>query len=180
MTWNSGHADSYQQWVGKYANLECDYFARHSTGNPIRYTFNNEGFRGPKFHKEPDISIFGSSFSFGVGIEWDQCWHQQLRDYKVNCYAPAGFAVRNSDILEYYNIIQPAGITILQFREIQYDIKSWEPPGSTFNFIIEKHHHPTLRTLTYDTFIDKANDGVHPGKKTHQQWAKWIIQQFNL
>ena len=92
----------YQQWIGKYTNKKFKYFAKHQSGLPIEYNFNSTGYRGPDHSATPDISVFGSSFSFGVGIEFNQCWHQLLGKYQINCYAPAGILMTNNDIIKHY------------------------------------------------------------------------------
>ena len=91
--YDSGFVATYQAWIGKYANCSFKYFARHKEGRPINYQFNSLGYRGPEHYNDPDISVFGSSFSFGVGVEFTECWHQQLGNYRINLYAPAGFLV---------------------------------------------------------------------------------------
>ena len=81
----------------------------------ITYKFNSLGYRGNEHCSDPEISVFGSSFSFGVGIEFDHCWHQQLGNYRVNCYSPAGFLVTNNAIIDQYQHAKiSTGIIILQ------------------------------------------------------------------
>jgi hypothetical protein len=168
-------------WATQFINHRCHYFARHSQGEAVEYNFNSRGFRGPEFYNDPDISVIGSSFSFGVGLDWSQCWHQNLGNYRVNCYSAAGVLVTNNDILEYYYQTQPKGIVILQFREQQYDRAPWAVPTNTKNFIIEPSgKHDTIPTFTYGSFLDRSWDAVHPGQKTHRLWSKWIKTLFNL
>jgi|688.fasta_scaffold213415_2 hypothetical protein len=179
MTYQSGFVHSYKQWIGKFSNQEYDYFARHASGNKIKYKFNSIGYRGPEHHLVPDISIFGSSFSFGVGLEFDRCWHQQLGEYKINCYAPAGFLMTNDDIIDHYKEINPPGQIILQLRESKYNRATLTLPDTKV-FIIDEYSHPFIFSLTYNTMVDKAEDQIHPGIQTHKLWAFAIKKKFNL
>lgn len=182
MLYNNGYVENYWDWIGKYSNSYFDHFARHNSGRSIDYRFNCLGYRGPDHYKDPDISIFGSSFSFGVGIEFADCWHQKLGNYKVNCYAPAGFLVTNDDILDHYKKTKiESGIVIIQLREFKYNKSDLAiPNGGVSLFAIDEIKHPNFLTFTYKSFIDKAEDNTHPGVKTHSIWAKKIKQQFNL
>ena len=180
-SYDTGYASSYQDWLGKYTNCSFDYFARHREGRPIVYEFNSLGYRGNDHHSNPDISVFGSSFSFGVGIEFNQCWHQQLGDYRINCYAPAGFLVTNNDIIDhYYRADVLGGIVILQFREFKYNTAPITVPTNTKCFVVDENCHSELFGFDYDSFIDTAEDKTHPGPETHKQWAIKIKKQFNL
>lgn len=180
LNYDSGFVETYWDWIGKYSNCCFDYFAKHQSGRPIKYKFNSQGYRGPEHVVNPDISVFGSSFSFGVGIEFDQCWHQQLGDYTVNCYAPAGFLVTNNDIIDHYNSTKPSGVVILQLREFKYNIKDIQVPENTFCFVIDETLPTGFKGFRYDSFLDKAEDQIHPGSKTHQTWAKIIKRILNL
>jgi hypothetical protein len=180
-SYNRGYTWSYQNWIGKYANCSFEYFARHKEGKPIDYKFNSLGYRGNEHHLAPDISVFGSSFSFGVGIEFAECWHQQLGDYRINCFAPAGIRVTNNDIIDHYhraNIL--SGIVILQFREFKYNTAPITIPNNVKFFVIDETSHNELFGFDYDSFLDKAEDKAHPGPETHKQWAQKIKKQFNL
>jgi len=179
MSYESGSVNYYKDWLGKYSSKKYDYFAKHTSGNKINYEFNSIGYRGPEHHPTPDISIFGSSFSFGVGLEFDQCWHQQLGDYKINCYATAGFLMTNDDIINHYKQVNPLGNVILQLRESKYNKSTLTLPNATV-FIIDEYTHPLIFSLTYETMIDKAEDKIHPGIKTHQLWATALKTKFNL
>lgn len=180
-SYNPGYALSYQDWLGKYANCSFEYFARHKEGKPVTYKFNSLGYRGNEHYADPDISVFGSSFSFGVGIEFSECWHQQLGDYQINCYAPAGFLVTNNNIIDHYhraNIL--SGIVILQFREFKYNTAPITIPNNVKCFVVDETNHNELFGFDYDSFVDKAEDKTHPGPKTHKQWAIKIKKKFNL
>jgi hypothetical protein len=179
MSYQSGFVHSYTQWIGKYSSKEYDYFAKHTSGNKINYKFNSIGYRGPEHYSTPDISVFGSSFSFGVGLEFNQCWHQQLGDYKINCYATAGFLMTNDDIIDHYKQVNPPGQVILQLRESKYNRATLTLPDTKV-FIIDEYTHPLIFSLTYATIIDKAEDQTHPGIKTHQTWATALKNKFNL
>lgn len=179
--YESGYAESMQQWSGKYAHCHFDYFARHKHGTAICYDFNSRGYRGPEHWTNPDISVFGSSFSFGVGIEYHQCWHQLLGAYRVNCYAAAGFLITNNDIIQHYhdrNI--NLGMVILQLREFRYNTQDLTIPDAVNCFVIDELVHSHILTLPWSSFVDKAADEVHPGPLTHQSWAKTIKNAFNL
>jgi hypothetical protein len=179
--YNNGWAVDYYSWIGKYSNCHYDYFARHQRGKAIDYSFNTLGYRGPEHHVNPDISVFGSSFSFGVGIEFEDCWHQQLGNYRVNCYAPAGILVTNNDIIEHYKRANVStGITILQLREFRYNVNDIAIPQDVLCFVVDEHAHPNLFSLTWGSFIDKAEDETHPGQLTHQVWSQEIKKTFNL
>jgi hypothetical protein len=179
--YNSGYTSCYESWIGRYANCQFDYFARHKHGRPIDYTFNSLGYRGNEHHPDPEISVFGSSFSFGVGIDFDQCWHQQLGNYRVNCYAPAGFLVTNNDIIDHYNRLEiSSGIVILQFREFKYNTGSISIPHNAKCFVIDQKLHSDLFGFDYDSIVDQAEDNTHPGPETHKQWAKQIKKTFVL
>jgi hypothetical protein len=162
--YDSGVAPSYWQWIGKFANQSFDYFAKHTSGTPIAYKFNSLGYRGPEHYDDPDISVFGSSFSFGVGIEFQQCWHQLLGNYRINCYAPAGIGVTNNDIIEHY---YQAKISISIPQNVDY-------------FIIDSYRHSDLFGFAYSSIIDLAEDKTHPGPNTHKLWAYIIKKKFNL
>lgn len=177
----SGFEPSYWAWLGKYKNQQYDYFARHKFGRPIDYSFNSQGYRGYEHHPEPDISVFGSSFSFGVGIDWESCWHQNLGNYKVNCYAPAGIPVTNNDIIEHSQQQDiKSGIVILQLREFSYNTAPINLPNGVHVFIIDSYRHQDIFGFDWASFVDKAEDHTHPGKQTHWQWAQQIKKQFNL
>jgi hypothetical protein len=179
--YNSGFQSSYQAWIGKYTNCTFDYFARHNDGVPVKYQFNSLGYRGHEHCANPDISVFGSSFSFGVGIEFDQCWHQQLGNYRVNCYSPAGFLVTNNDIIDHYNHTDiSTGIVILQLREFRYNINDINIPENVLCFVVDECPQPGLLSLPWSSFVDKAHDQTHPGPKTHKLWAQIIKKKFNL
>jgi hypothetical protein len=179
--YNSGYTSCYESWIGTYANCRFDYFARHEHGRPIDYAFNSLGYRGNEHHPDPEISVFGSSFSFGVGIDFDQCWHQLLGNYRVNCHAPAGFLVTNNDIIAHYNRSKsPPGIVILQFREFKYNTESLVIPHSVKCFVVDEILHDDLFGFDYHSIIDKAEDKTHPGPETHKQWAKQIKKKFAL
>lgn len=178
--YDSGAAKSYQQWIGKYANCDFDYFARHRAGQPVKYQFNSKGWRGPEHYEYADIYVFGSSFSFGVGMDWSQCWHQQLGNYRVNCYAPAGFLVTNNDIIDYYKQLNPSAIIILQLREFEYNVAPIDVPENIHCFVVDKVVPQNFVGFRYSTFVDHANDQTHPGPRTHQLWSKIIKKMFNL
>jgi hypothetical protein len=179
--YNSGHVLSWQDWIGKYANCSFDYFARHNSGRPINYKFNNSGYRGSEHHDNPDISVFGSSFSFGVGIEFSDCWHQLLGDYRVNCYAPAGILITNNDIIDHYQHTNiTSGIVILQLREFKYNTLPIVIPNNVKCFVIDENEHGELFGFDYASFVDKAEDNTHPGPETHKQWATQIKKKFSL
>ena len=179
--YDSGYVTSYQDWIGKYANCSFNYFARHKKGRPIDYQFNSLGYRGPEHVANPDISVFGSSFSFAVGVEFAESWHQQLGKYRVNCYAPAGFLVTNNDIIEHYQQTKiVSGIVILQLREFEYNTEPISIPTNVKCFVIDQNQHPDLFGFDYASFIDKAEDATHPGPLTHRQWATEIKTAFNL
>lgn len=179
--YNNGNAPDYWQWLGKYANCHYSYFARHTEGRAIDYTFNALGYRGPAHYDNPDISVFGSSFSFGVGVEFEQCWHQQLGNYRINCYAPAGILVTNNNIIEHYNQANiQSGITILQLREFRYNTKEIIIPSDVLTFVVDEEIHADLFNLSWSSFVDKAEDNTHPGPLTHQLWAQKIKQKYNL
>ncbi len=179
--YNSGYTPTYIEWLGKYSNCEFDYFARHKDGKSKRYRFNGLGYRGPEHWPDPDISVFGSSFSFGVGMEFSQCWHQLLGNYKVNCYAPAGIPVRNEDIIDHYHRANiSSGIVILQLREFSYSLRPFEIPKEPLVFVVDSYLHDDLFGFYYDDFEDKAEDNTHPGPLTHAQWAKALKIKYNL
>ena len=179
--YNTGYVSSWQDWIGKYANCSFDYFARHNSGRPISYKFNSLGYRGGEHYSNPEISVFGSSFSFGVGIEFNNCWHQQLGDYRVNCYSPAGFLVTNNNVIDHYQCADiTSGIVILQFREFKYNTLPIIIPDNVKCFVIDEVSHDDLFGFNYDNFIDKAEDNTHPGPETHKQWAMQIKKKFNL
>jgi hypothetical protein len=179
--YDSGLVRSYWEWIGKYAGKSFDYFARHKQGRPINYKFNRLGYRGPEHHVAPDITVFGSSFSFGVGIEFDQCWHQQLGNYLVNCYAPAGFAVTNNNIIDHYHQANiQTGVVILQLREFSYNTAPIIIPNNVKCFVIDSYPHDNLFGFVWESFIDKAEDNTHPGPLTHALWATKIKKMFNL
>lgn len=179
--YNNGYAPSYQEWLGKYANCSFDHFARHKEGRPIEYKFNSLGYRGHEHYSDPDISVFGSSFSFGVGVEFNECWHQLLGDYRVNCYAPAGIGVTNNNIIDHYHRANiSSGIIILQFREFSYNTAPIIIPDNVNCFVIDENYHDTLFGFDYASFVDKAEDNTHPGPETHKQWAMQIKKKFNL
>lgn len=181
MSYNSGGARNYWNWVGKYANQSYDHFARHKEGPKINYSFNSEGFRGPEFYNCPDITVFGSSFSFGVGIEFEQCWHQNLGDYKVNCYAPAGILVTNNDIIGHYHKSGiSTGLVILQLREFRYNTTDIQIPDNVFCFVVDEHVHENLMTFSWGSWPDRAADNTHPGHLTHLQWAHTIKNKLGL
>ena len=181
MMYNNGFVSDYWQWIGKYANQQYDYFARHKDGPPIDYKFNSLGYRGPEHHDFPDISIFGSSFSFGVGIKFEQCWHQLLGNYRVNCYAPAGILATNNLIIEHHARTNVnSGIVILQLREFRYNTGKITMPSEVLSFIVDEELHPDLFNLSWSSFIDKAEDNTHPGPLTHQSWAQQIKKKYNL
>ena len=176
----SGHASSYQNWPELHRNLRCQYFARHHDGESCDYQFNSQGFRGPEFHRNPDIVIIGSSFSFGVGLKWEECWHQNLGNYRINCYAFAGFAMTNNDILDFYHGLSPQTKTILQFREYSYDTDVWEPPKDTWNFIVDQHPRNDILCFDWQSWLDRARDRTHPGPLTHKSWTNTIKKTWNL
>lgn len=181
MTYDNGFVDQYWKWPGKYANCHYKYFARHKQGREIDYDFNSTGYRGIEHHSLPDISVFGSSFSFGVGIDFDQCWHQLLGNYRVNCYAPAGILVTNNNIIEHYCQTKiSSGIVILQLREFQYNTGVIEIPPDVLTFVVDQITHPSMVNLGWDSFVDKAEDNTHPGPQTHQLWAQTIKKTYNL
>jgi hypothetical protein len=183
MNYDRGYVDNFWDWPGRYANRCFDYFARHNSGRPILYEFNSQGYRGPEHSASPDISVFGSSFSFGVGIEYAECWHQQLGNYQVNCYAPAGFLVTNNDIIDHWNQTKETiktGIVILQLREFVYNKSPIEIPNSVHCFVIDQYQHPDLFGFDYESFADHAEDATHPGAKTHKLWSQQIKTRFNL
>lgn len=175
----SGCVSEYREWIGKYANQTCSYFAKHTHGASRHYQFNSLGFRGPEFYIDPDIIVVGSSFSFGVGIEFEQCWHQLLGNLRVNCYATAGFIMTNNDILDLAaSITDNSARMILQLRESCYNRAKLDLPLSTDCFAIDQQPIPNMFTLGYDTVIDHAEDGIHPGPLTHQSWAKTLRHKF--
>lgn len=179
--YNPGYATDWQDWVGKYANCSFDYFARHKSGRPLSYKFNSLGYRGGEHYANPDISVFGSSFSFGVGVEFNECWHQQLGNYQVNCYSPAGILVTNNNIIDQYQCADiTSGIVILQFREFKYNTLPIIIPDNVKCFIIDEDEHDDLFGFNYASFIDKAEDNTHPGPDTHKQWAIQIKKKFTL
>lgn len=178
---DSGYSSAYRAWIGKYANRRFDYFARHDSGQCKEYYFNTAGYRGPEHHDKPDITVFGSSFSFGVGIEFHECWHQLLGDYRVNCMATAGFLATNDDIIEHYQSHgHKSGRAIIQLREFRYNRGEIEIPEAAMVFAIDENTVPNLLTLTWRSFVDRAEDGVHPGPRTHKLWAQIIKNKFNL
>jgi hypothetical protein len=179
--YNNGYTPDYWQWLGKYKNSHFNYFARHNQGRAIDYNFNSLGYRGHEHHSCPDISVFGSSFSFGVGVEFEKCWHQLLGNYKVNCYAPAGILVTNNNIIDHYHKTNiETGIVILQFREFRYNTSEIDIPRNVLTFVVDEEAHPNLFNLSWSSFIDKAEDHTHPGPLTHQSWAHQIKQKYNL
>jgi len=181
MTYHSGFSDSYWDWIGKFSNHRYDYFARHNQGRPIDYTFNSKGYRGPEHHDTPDISVFGSSFSFGVGIEFNKCWHQNLGDYRVNCYAPAGILVTNNDIIEHYRRTEiKSEKVILQLREFRYNTFEIQIPHETICFVVDEMLHPNILNFPWASWVDRAEDNTHPGPQTHQIWALEIKKTFKL
>lgn len=181
MIYDNGYVKNYREWIGKYANSYFDHFARHNSGKSIDYHFNSLGYRGPEHFETPDISVFGSSFSFGVGIDFSCCWHQQLGNYQVNCYAPAGFLVTNEDIIEHCHRTKvESGIVILQLREFRYNKSIIHIPNNIPVFVIDEHTHHDILTFTWSSFVDKAEDNTHPGCETHKLWSQKIKQQFSL
>jgi hypothetical protein len=179
--YHDGYTPEYWQWFGKFSNCYYDYFARHKEGQPLNYTFNSTGYRGPEHHACPDISVFGSSFSFGVGVEFEQCWHQLLGNYRVNCYAPAGILATNNLIIEHYSKTKiESGMVILQLREFRYNTDTIELPENILSFVVDEEIHPDMFNLPWSSFIDKAADNVHPGPLTHQLWAQSIKKKYNL
>lgn len=172
----------YQAWLGRFANQSMCYFGHHDKGRPIQYRFNSQGYRGPEHHPTPDLAIFGSSFSFGVGIEWHQCWHQQLGDYRVNCYAVAGFLAVNHDIIRHCLATNHnAGRVILQLRESRYDRSHIPIPQDIFCFAVDEHEQQGMLTFTWAEWKDDlAEDGKHPGANTHKQWANKIRTVLDL
>lgn len=178
--YDSGHAANYQAWIGRYANSRFQYFARHRQGRTLDYSFNSQGYRGPEHHADPDITIFGSSFSFGVGLAFEQCWHQLLGAYRINCVAPAGFLVTNDDIIAHYHAVSPKSKVILQLREHRYDRGRITLPRDVMVFAVDETAWPDVLTFTWSSFLDKAEDGVHPGPKTHESWSQTIKTTFNL
>lgn len=180
MNYEPGKVDHFNDWIGKFANCQFDYFGRHKSGRPVNYSFNSLGYRGPEHWDSPDISIFGSSFSFGIGIDYNQCWHQLLGDYRVNCYAPAGFLVTNNDIINHYNMVKPKGRVILQFREFKYNTDVLTIPSGVDYFIIDEQVASGHPGFSYSSFLDRAEDDTHPGPNTHILWAKILKRAYKL
>lgn len=174
MTWD--------EWIGLNANSTVNYFARHVNGTPVEYKFNSLGFRGPEFYADPDITVFGSSFTFGVGLDWDKTWHQLLGDYRINCYAAAGWAVSNDQLVDLFNRFTPAtGISIIQFREEKYTRHTYKIPKGPLCFKIEDAgKDPRMPTFSYTSICDQAADMCHPGPKTHKVWATLLKKMWNL
>lgn len=168
-------------WTEQNKNKTYSYFGHHVNGIPIEYAFNQLGYRG-KFYNNPDISVFGSSFSFGVGIDYKNCWHQQLGDYKVNCYAIAGWLINNNQILEHYRMLQHQhnlGKVIIQLREFKYNIKLLDLPDCNI-FCIDEQKNNKIPTFVYSSFLDYALDNIHPGPVTHKKWAETLKNRWNL
>lgn len=173
--------NSYRDWIRKNVNCRFDYFGRHDQGKPVTYQFNSQGYRGPEHYSNPDISVFGSSFSFGIGLEFDQCWHQLLGKYRVNSYAVGGILMTNNDIIDHYhNTTINSGISILQLREYRYNTSQIIIPDNVLIFAIDEHTIPGMLNLSWSSFVDKAEDNTHPGANTHKLWAKIIKKTFNL
>lgn len=178
MKYATGHVKDYREWPGRYANQTFTHFAKHHQGRPITYDFNSQGFRGPEFHDKPDLTVIGSSFSFGVGIQFCQCWHQLLGNLRVNCYATAGFPVNNHDLLDLALTVAPTtGRLVIQFRESEYGTVPTPLPQADC-FTIDHDSWSDLFTLEYDSIQDRAEDGIHPGPLTHQSWARTLKDKF--
>mgnify|MGYP001026422634 CR=1 FL=1 len=168
-------------WTEQNKNKNYNYFGRHTSGDPIDYSFNYLGYRG-KFYTDPDISIFGSSFSFGIGLNYNDCWHQNLGEYKVNCYAVAGWLINNNQILENYQKIknqQNIGTAIIQLREFKYNTKELDLPNCNI-FCIDQQKNNNVMTFRYSSFLDLALDNLHPGTRTHKQWAMILKNLWKL
>ena len=168
-------------WREKNKNKNYSYFGWHTSGEPVNYNFNHMGYRG-KFYENPDISVFGSSFSFGIGIDYCDCWHQNLGDYKVNCYAVAGWLINNNQIIENYKKHLQQGYpgkTIIQLREFEYNTGALDLPKCDI-VCIDKQNNNVGIHLGYSSFIDFALDNKHPGAKTHKRWAKILKKIWNL
>lgn len=170
-------------WIGHYSNQHLYYFGRHFNGKPISYKFNSLGFRGPEF-VDADITIVGSSFTFGVGLAWEDTWHQQLAymtNKTVNVYSIAGYGISNNELIELYARFKSNKQAIIQLREETYSTADYTIPSDTFVFRIEESQKDVqCPTFTWSGFVDHAEDGVHPGPKTHVKWAKLIAKIWNL
>jgi hypothetical protein len=104
-----------------------------------------------------------------------------LGNYRVNCYAPAGFLVTNNDIIDHYKQTKiNTGTVILQFREFKYNITDIIVPENVLCFVVDENTHPELLTFSWASFVDKAYDQTHPGPLTHKLWAQIIKKKFNL
>jgi hypothetical protein len=174
---------SLDTWIGHFSNQTHNYFGRHTEGRPVVYNFNSKGFRGPEFI-DADITVFGSSFSFGVGLEWTDTWHQQLArmtNKTVNVYSIAGYGIENQELIELYTRYTPTNQVILQLREEAYSTKKYTIPENILVFKIEEDKKDTqCPTFTWASFADHAEDKIHPGVITHSNWAKILIKIWNL
>lgn len=170
-------------WIGHYSNQRHVYFARHHSGKHIDYSFNSSGFRGPEF-TNADITIFGSSFTFGVGLPWEDTWHQQLAymtNKTVNVYSIAGYGISNNELIELYNRFKTNSRVILQLREDAYSSGAYTIPSDIMAFKIEENTKDSrCLTFTWKGFVDRAEDQTHPGPKTHYMWAKVLKKIWNL
>lgn len=176
----------WQDWCQEHRGKQYQYFGKHTDGRPVSYSFNELGFRGPKFHTDPDVVVYGSSFSFGIGLEWEQSWHQQIariKNIKVNCYAGAGFAVTNNDIVDLFQAYPPQNTSkvILQLREEEYTTAPYNLPPGIMAFKVDKEvKDKVVPTFLWRSFVDKAADGIHPGPRTHLNWAIILSKLWNL
>jgi hypothetical protein len=75
-------------------SAETTQFASDRSGL-VRYRFNSAGFRGDEY--DPDahlrVAVFGCSYTFGLGLPYEDCWPSQLRALLAELHGLAPGAV---------------------------------------------------------------------------------------
>lgn len=85
-------------------NKDIKYYQQ----NPIKYKFNNYGYRTPyDFVQNDEVNIFlGCSYTLGVGLDIEDTWGYQLNEllsnYKFVNLAQGGLGIENQFRLLYY------------------------------------------------------------------------------
>lgn len=167
----------------------------------IEYKFNSSGFRNnTEFNFYPDFVIFGGSTNFGIGTDFNYCyWSIIARNLKLkfwNC-SYANFNYNNKIIYETILsgsehiknkpiIVQWVGdnynptdrIKVYEYSQL---IKQQFPVS--INFLIDGNEEKTNATkanfdLINPLWVDTDIQGFHPGKKTHNLLANWILKKY--
>ena len=150
-------------------------------GSCIEYKFNSEGFRSQEFKSDaPAIAVFGCSHTQGIGLPYNQLWHQHLANRLNKSVFNFGIGGASADtcyrLAEHYLPLLNID-TVVMLTPSETRLEFWHTADS-FPWFMNVHSVPDDHKFFMPWYIDPRNANIYATKNI--QSVAYICQMLGI